>query len=69
MKSTFNVQFSGNTVEYKEVVATAKKIWVDEGNQNRLVKDLANLDLYIKPEENKAYYVFNGEESGDFPLY
>ena len=25
MKSTFNVQFSGNTVEYKEVVATAPR--------------------------------------------
>jgi len=69
MKSTFNVQFGGSSVEYKEVIAAAKKIWVDEGNQDRLVKDLTQLDLYVKPEENKVYYVFNGKESGDFPLY
>lgn len=69
MKSTLNVQFGGNTVESKEIIATAKKIWVDEGNQNRKVKDLLKLDLYVKPEENAVYYVFNDDESGSFPLY
>lgn len=69
MKSTLNVQFGGNTIESKEIIATAKKVWVDEGNQNRKVKDLQKLDLYIKPEENAVYYVFNDDESGSFPLY
>lgn len=69
MKSTLNVEFAGKTVESKEIIAAAKKVWVDEGNKNRKVKDLAQLDLYIKPEENQVYYVFNGEESGSFPLY
>ena len=69
MKSTLNVQFGGNTVESKEIIAAAKKIWVDEGNQNRKVKDLLKLDLYVKPEENAVYYVFNDDESGSFPLY
>ena len=48
MKSTLNVQFGGNTIESKEIIAAAKKVWVDEGNQNRKVKDLQKLDLYIK---------------------
>ena len=69
MKSTLNVQFGGNTVEIKEIIAAAKKVWVDEGNQNRKVKDLLKLDLYVKPEENAVYYVFNDDESGSFPLY
>lgn len=66
MKSTMNFEFAGNTVESKEIIASAKKIWVEAGNK---VKDLAQLDLYIKPEENMVYYVFNGEENGSFPLY
>ena len=69
MKSTLNVQFGGNTVESKEIITAAKKVWVDEGNQNRKVKDLLKLDLYVKPEENAVYYVFNDDESGSFPLY
>ena len=69
MKSTFNVEFGGNKIESKDVIAAAKKIWVDEGNKNRKVKDLAQLDLYVKPEENAVYYVFNEEETGSFPLY
>ncbi|MDO4977429.1 MAG: DUF6465 family protein [Eubacteriales bacterium] len=69
MKSTLNIEFSGKSVESKEIIAAAKKVWVDAGNKDRKVKDLAQLDLYIKPEEGKVYYVFNDEESGSFPLY
>lgn len=69
MKSTYNVEFAGNQIESKEVIARAKKFWVDAGNKNRKVKDLKTMDLYLKPEENAVYYVFNEEESGSFPLY
>lgn len=69
MKSTYNVEFAGNQIESKEVIARAKKVWVDACNKNRKVKDLKTMDLYLKPEENAVYYVFNEEESGSFPLY
>lgn len=69
MKSTYNVEFAGNQIESKEVIARAKKVWVDAVNKNRKVKDLKTMDLYLKPEENAVYYVFNEEESGSFPLY
>ena len=69
MKSTYNVEFAGNQIESKEVIARAKKVWVDAANKNRKVKDLKTMDLYLKPEENAVYYVFNEEESGSFPLY
>lgn len=69
MKSTLNVEFAGKAIESKEIIAKAKKVWVAEGVKDRKIKDLANLDLYIKPEENAVYYVFNGEESGSFALY
>ena len=69
MKSTYNVEFAGNQIESKEVIARAKKVWVDARNKNRKVKDLKPMELYLKPEENAVYYVFNEEESGSFPLY
>ena len=69
MKSTYNVEFAGNQIESKEVIKKKKKVWVDAGNKNRKVKDLKTMDLYLKPEENAVYYVFNEEESGSFPLY
>ena len=69
MKSTYNVEFAGNQIESKDVIAKAKKVWVDAGNKDRKIKDLKTMDLYLKPEENAVYYVFNEEESGSFPLY
>ncbi len=69
MKSTLNVEFGGNQVESKEILAKAKAVWVDADGQARKVKDLKTVDLYVKPEENAVYYVFNGEETGSFALY
>ena len=69
MKSTLNLEYGANTIESKAIIAAAKKVWVDEGNKDRKVKDLLKLDLYVKPEENAVYYVFNDDESGSFPLY
>ena len=50
MKSTYNVEFAGNQIESKEVIAKAKKVWVDAGNKDRKIKDLKTMDLYLKPE-------------------
>ena len=50
MKSTYNVEFAGNQIESKEVIAKAKKVWVDAGNKDRKVKDLKTMDLYLKPD-------------------
>lgn len=60
MKSDVFVQFRGDTVDAKSLMDTAKEIWKAEGNK---VKDLHTVQLYLKPEEKKCYYVFNGEGS------
>ena len=65
MKANLYVEFQGKKIETKEVLASAKKVWVEAGNK---VKDLNTVDLYIKPEENAAYYVFNDTESGKIEL-
>lgn len=65
MKSSLYVEFQGKQLDEKEIVAKAKHIWVENGNK---ASDLKSLKLYIKPEDNAAYYVFNDEETGSFSL-
>ena len=60
MKSAFYIEYAGNQVEDKAVIAQAKAIWTQQGNK---MKDLTSLNLYVKPEENSVYYVFNDEIS------
>lgn len=65
MKTSLFVEFSGNQVEDKTLITTAKNAWVEEGNK---VKDIKTLNIYIKPEENAAYYVINETCSGKIDL-
>ena len=65
MKSSLVVEFGGKKTDEKELLKTAKEVWAGQG---KAVKDLASLDLYLKPDENKCYYVFNGTDNGSFDL-
>lgn len=65
MKSNIYVEYQGIQKEQKDFVATAKEIWVSLGNK---IKDIETLDLYVKPEEQTVYYVFNGTITGNFSL-
>lgn len=56
MKTSFYVEYAGKQVEEKDIIARVKELWVADGNK---VKDLKTLNLYVKPEENAAYYVIN----------
>jgi hypothetical protein len=61
MKSSLVVEFSGKKTDDKALLKAAKEAWAEKG---KLVKDLQSVDLYLKPEESKCYYVFNGEDHG-----
>ena len=63
MKMKTFVEYSGKQVEEKEVIANIKKVWVEAGNK---VGDIKTLELYIKPEEGKAYFVVNGLANGNY---
>ena len=65
MKSTLYVEYQEKQMDEKHLVAKAKQIWTDEG---RKISALTSLQLYVKPEENMAYYVFNDEIKGEFSL-
>ena len=56
------VQFWGKEVYAKEVVENIQKIWTDE--MGKKAEDIEDLKVYIKPEENGAHYVINGDVRG-----
>lgn len=60
------VQFGGKEISVKDLTEKVKDIWTKElGNK---VKDMTDVKVYVKPEENTAYYVVNGEVSGSMEL-
>lgn len=58
-------QFEGREVTEKELIAKVKEIWTSKGNK---IKDITSLNIYIKPEEEMAYYVINDVENGKIEL-
>ena len=47
------------------IIENAKKAFEAEGNK---VSSMKEIKIYVKPEENSAYYVINGE-SGRVDLF
>lgn len=54
-------QFSQHQVERQEIINRIKNQWKSQGH---MLKDLKDLVIYLKIEENKAYYVINESEQG-----
>ena len=65
-KSSIYVQFSGKSYSQEELVKMAQDVWKYDLKQK--VRELATIELYVKPEENKVYYVMNQEFTGDFNI-
>lgn len=65
MKTTFFVEYYGKQIDQETLIKEAKSIWTKNGNK---AANLKSLNLYIKPEENTAYYVFNDDETGSFVI-
>lgn len=65
MKSALYVEYQGRQLNEKDIIADAKKIWTNSGKK---ASDLTSLKIYIKPEDNMAYYVFNDDITGSFDL-
>lgn len=65
VKSTFYLEFYGKQLDQADLVKTAKSIWTKSGKK---ASELNSLKLYVKPEENMVYYVFNEDETGSFSI-
>lgn len=56
------VQYWGKEIHTSEVADRIRKIWTDD--MGKKASDLKDLKIYIKPEDNGAHYVINGDITG-----
>ena len=59
-KVKFVLQYAGKDVTCKQMMEAAKSAW-----NGAAMKEVV---YYIKPEENRVYFVVNGEEAGSFEI-
>lgn len=65
VKTAMQIQFSGKSYTQDDLMKIAKDVWKYDLKQK--AADLANVELYVKPEENKVYYVMN-DIAGSFDI-
>ena len=65
-KFTVTVQFAGKSFSQDELVKIAKDVW--QYDMNMKAEDFKSVEIYVKPEDNAAYFVVNGEFQGSFVL-
>lgn len=56
------VQYWGKEIHTSEVADRIKKIWTED--MGKKASELKDLKIYIKPEDNGAHYVINGDVIG-----
>ena len=66
VKEKVFVQYAGKELDTEKLVAAAKKAY--ERKTGSKADEIKSVDLYIKPEENAAYYVINGRGEDDFRI-
>ena len=62
----YSDDFGQKEANLDEVVARVKAAWVADGHRESSIK---SLQVYVKPQEYKAYYVINGKVNGDVDLF
>lgn len=66
VKENISIQFAGKEYTTEALVKIAKDVW--EYDLKKDPADFKEVELYVKPEESKVYYVINAEESGSFDI-
>ena len=64
VKEEVNFQFSGKSYTSEDLIRITKDVWKYDLNGKE--EDVKSIELYVKPEENTAYYVINGNVTGSF---
>ena len=65
MKTKRIIQFSGKEFIIGELEQKVKDIWRESGN---LQKDIKSMEIYVKIEEGKCFYVINETIKGKIEL-
>lgn len=66
IKVSATLQFSGKSYTEDDLVKIARDVW--RYDLKRKLNELQSIELYVKPEENKVYYVINKTEEGSFNI-
>ena len=66
VKESVSIQFAGKDYTTEQLVKIAKDVW--EFDLKKDPTEFKEVQLFVKPEEAKAYYVINGTETGSFEL-
>ena len=64
VKEEVNFQFSGKSYTSEDLIKITRDVWKYDLNGKE--EDIKSIELYVKPEENTAYYVINGDVTGSF---
>lgn len=64
VKEVVNFQFRGKSYTSEDLLKICKDVWKYDLNGKEA--DFKSVELYVKPEENTAYYVINGDITGSF---
>jgi len=65
IKEQMILQFDGRDMQIDALSAQIKAAWKEAGNK---LADIQTLDIYVKPQEGKAYYVINKAIEGVIDL-
>ena|GEM_PF-521294 len=60
------IQTGENNISREELIERVKQAWVSTGHSADKVE---MVDIYVKTQENRAYYVINKCESGSITLF
>ena len=66
VKEAVYLQYLGKEINKDDLMKQVKEIWTKELKHK--VSELKSVTLYLKPEENAAYYVINEETTGRIAL-
>lgn len=66
VKETVYLQYMGKEISKEELMKQVKEIWTKQLKNK--AGDMKSVTLYLKPEENRAYYVINGDVTGSVEM-
>ena len=66
VQEEIHMEYAGRSYDMDTLVAKAVQVWTSVYKRSR--RELWSVELYVKPEENKAYYVLNKRKNGSIDL-
>ena len=66
LNSAVAYQFADKEYDQASLTKIAKEVW--KYDLNGKAADLKKIQLFVKPEEEKVYYIFNEDITGEFGI-